>query len=162
VDNIKIVPFQRIDQEAVKTLILDGLVEHWGYLDEEKNPDLDDIADSYAHGIFMVAWLDGEIVGTGAFIPHSDIVVEIVRMSVLKELRMHGIGRKILGELCSRADQVGYKRVILETTRAWKDVIAFYLKLGFRMTHEYEDDIYFALDLPAGFINHVSHDPKNG
>lgn len=151
VDNIKIMPFQPDAQEMVKALILDGLVEHWGYLDDEKNPDLDNIAESYAHGIFLVAWLHREIVGTGAFIPRSESVVEIVRMSVLKSMRMRGIGWQILCELCKRAYLQGYNKVILETTSTWKNVINFYLKLGFSVTHETEEDVYFAFDLPATF-----------
>jgi len=121
-------------------------------LDERKNPDLVDITESYAPGTFLVAWLDGKIVGTGAFIPHSDTIVEIVRMSVLKRLRQRGIGRQILDELCRRAYQEGYKIAILETTRTWKDVITFYRKLGFQMTHDTDEDVYFALDLPAKFL----------
>ncbi len=144
---IKITPFQPENQIAVKTLILDGLVEHWGTLDESKNPDLDNIVLSYAGATFLIAWLNDEIVGTGAFIPRSESQVEIVRMSVNKNLRRQGIGRQILIELCKRASQDGYEEVILETTETWQDVIDFYLQYGFEITHYKDGDVYFKLDL---------------
>ena len=144
---IKIKLFQQEDQESVRSLILDGLAEHWGYLDESKNPDLEDIALSYGKGAVLVAWLEGKIVGTGAYIPRSDKVVEIVRMSVLKELRGQGIGRQILWYLCIRAYQNGFKEAILETTKTWQEVIAFYQKFGFQVSHFVDDDVYFSLDL---------------
>ncbi|MBT3187615.1 MAG: GNAT family N-acetyltransferase [Anaerolineae bacterium] len=144
---LKLLPFQPSDQAIVKALILSGLEEHWGFLDESKNPDLDNIAVSYAEGTVLVAWQDDEIIGTGAFIPRSESQVEIIRMSVKKELRRQGIGRKILTELCKRASQDGYKEIILETTETWQDVIDFYLQYGFEITHYESGDVYFRMDL---------------
>jgi len=144
---LSIVPFRSEDQQPVKALILTGMEEHWGVLDESKNPDLDDIASSYADGVFLVAWQDGVIVGTGAFRPVSEDTVEIVRMSVRKDKRRQGIGREILTELCWRAYRQGYKRAILETTASWDEVIAFYQSFGFEATHQVAGDVYFAMDL---------------
>jgi len=45
-------PFQARDQDEVKSLILSGLVEHWGWLDSDKNPDLDNVYASYAAAFF--------------------------------------------------------------------------------------------------------------
>ena len=144
---IDILPFQPQDQKAAQALILAGLVEHWGFLDETKNPDLVDIAASYRDGVFLVAWLDGQIVGTGASLPRADQTVEVVRMSVTSQLRRRGVGRQILDELCRQAQQAGYQRVILETTTTWHEVIAFYTQFGFQITHYTEGDVYFTLDL---------------
>jgi len=146
---LTIVPFQRENQAAAKALILAGMQEHWGVLDESKNPDLDDIAAAYANGVFLVAWQNREIVGTGAFRPWSDDTVEIVRMSVKRENRRQGIGREILAALCHAAYQRGYRRAILETTARWHGVIAFYQAFGFEITHYASGDVYFALNLEA-------------
>jgi len=116
---LSIEPFRPEDQREARTLVLAGMEEHWGVLDEGKNPDLEDIAASYAEGVFLVARQDGEMVGTGAFRPVSDETVEIVRMSVKKGKRRQGIGSEILADLCWRAYRQGYKRVILETTASW-------------------------------------------
>jgi GNAT superfamily N-acetyltransferase len=144
---IEITRFRPEYQDTVRALILAGLEEHWGYLDESKNPDLKNLTASYEKGTFLVASLDGEIVGTGAFIPHSYETVEVVRMSVAKHLRRLDIGTQILFELCRRAHERGYKRVILETTDTWKDVIKFYQAFGFQVTHAIDGDVYFALEL---------------
>jgi putative acetyltransferase len=144
---ITIQPFQPQDQAAVKDLVLSGLADHWGVLDPAKNPDLDDIAHSYAKGIFLVAWLENRIVGTGALIPRADDTAEIVRMSVARELRRRSLGRQILDRLCAEARLLGCTRVILETTATWSDVIEFYKRYGFQITHTQDGDVYFSLDL---------------
>ncbi len=142
-----VAPLRLEDQQAARALILAGMEEHWGRLDEHKNPDLDNIASVYADGAFFVAWQGGEIVGTGAFRPLNKEVVEIMRMSVKKELRRQRIGTEILKELCWEAYRQGYKKAILETTATWEEAIAFYKAFGFEVTHYMAVDIYFALDL---------------
>ncbi len=130
-------------------MILTGLAERWGVLDTRKNPDLNDIASSYAAGCFLVAWQGTEIVGSGAFLPRARDTVEIVRMSVRKEKRRQGIGSALLKALCWQAYRRGYRRAILETTATWEDAIAFYRHFGFRATHQKDGDLYFALALRA-------------
>ena len=152
-DEIVIRPFQLADQDKVKSLILDGLVEHWGFLDPTKNPDLDDIATSYAGAIFLVACQEANIVGTGALVPRSDGVAEIVRMSVARESRRQGIGRLVLQELVSCARVAGFYQVILETTATWQNVIEFYRNFGFRITHCQDGNVYFALDLTDSVVD---------
>ena len=152
---IKIVPFRPEGQKPVRNLILAGLEEYWGALDESKNPDLRNIAESYENGVFLVAWLDNEIVGTGAFIPRVE-TAEIVRMSVAQRVRRQGIGQQILKELCCRAYQRGFNQVILETTATWKNAIEFYKTFGFQITHFSNGDMYFSLDLQDFFENRSS------
>ena len=145
--NITILPFQPEDQAEVKNLILAGLAEHWGVLDPTKNPDLNDIRLTYANAIFLVAWQNNKIIGTGALIPQSNDTAEIVRMSVAAEARRKGIGKKILWKLREQATLNGYKRLVLETTQTWVEVIEFYKGFGFQITHYLDGDVYFALDL---------------
>lgn len=140
-------PFQPADQAEVKALILAGLVEHWGVLDPSKNPDLEDIAATYAGATFLVARHAGRIIGTGALVPRLEGMAEVVRMSVAADCRRRGIGNTILHALVTHARQAGFRRVILETTDTWQEVIAFYLRFGFRITHYQDGDVYFALDL---------------
>lgn len=147
--DIAISPFRPEDQAQVKSLILAGLSEHWGTLDPTKNPDLDDIRATYANATFLVAWRQGRIVGTGALVPRSDGIAEIVRMSVVQDLRRRGVGRLILQQLVERAQAAGYRQVILETTATWREVVEFYQRYGFHITHYRDGDVYFALDLGA-------------
>jgi len=145
--NIVIVPFQPKYQSETKNLVLAGLAEHWGTLDPSKNPDLDDISLSYSNGMFLIALQDNKIIGTGAVVPKSNNSAEIARMSVATNMRRNGVGKMILGRLCEYAKSNGYKRVILETTETWQEVVEFYKRFGFQITHYLDGDVYFALDL---------------
>jgi GNAT superfamily N-acetyltransferase len=140
-------PFQAENQVEVRNLILSGLAEHWGVLDLSKNSDLNDISSTYTNAVFLVAWYQKRIIGTGALIPRSNTTAEIVRMSVAADMRRKGIGRKILQQLCEYAKSSGYEHIILETTETWSEVIEFYRKFGFHITHHLNGDIHFALEL---------------
>lgn len=145
--NITIQPFQPRHQAAVKELVLAGLAEHWGSLDLGKNPDLNDISASYKNGLFLVAEREGRIIATGALWPRGQGTAEIVRMSVSSTARRQGLGRRMLQTLREHAQARGFKRLVLETTAAWTEVIAFYLANGFHITHYQDGDVYFAQDL---------------
>lgn len=140
-------PFRPCDQVAARHLILDGLRERWGELDETKNSDLDDIADCYANGFFLVACLRDEVIGTGALIPEAAGVGRIVRMSVAQSRRREGVGRQILEALLERARAAGYRRVVLETTATWEDAIAFYHRHGFQTVGVRDGDMHFVREL---------------
>ena len=145
--DVTIEPFQPEDQTMVKNLILAGLAEHWGELNSSKNPDLNDITSTYASGAFFVAWFKGEIVGTGALIPHSAGIAQIVRMSVAQAMRRKRVATQILHHLIQYAKDHGYQKIVLETTKDWHDAIEFYLHNNFRITHFRDGDVYFVLDL---------------
>lgn len=145
---LSIRPFHPEDQTEARALILEGLKEHWGEIDPLRNPDLDDIASSYAGGFFRVAVRGSRIVATGALLPRGNGAAEIVRMSVARGERRQGIGSAVLRQLLDEARAAGCRRIILETTSTWDEAIAFYQKRGFQPTHIRGGDTYFALDLP--------------
>ena len=144
---IVIVPFEPKYQSQAKSLVLAGLQEHWGILDPGKNPDLNDISASYAGGLFLIALRNDELIGTGAILPRPAHIGEVVRMSVVANMRRNGIGKMILDKLCDHARANGYRRVVLETTATWHEVIEFYKNYGFHITHDLGGDIYFSLEL---------------
>lgn len=144
---IRLARFRPEDQEPVRALVLAGLADRWGTLDESRNPDLNDLASAYADGVVLCAWSGATLVGTGAFVPRGAGVVEIVRMSVARDWRRGGVGRRIAEALLVEARSRGARRVVLETTETWADAVAFYLRLGFTLTHHLDGDAYFALDL---------------
>lgn len=133
---IKIAIFNTADQVAVKVLVLDGLAEHFGELDPSLNPDLDDIAASYAGAVYLVARRGNQVVGCGALIPLDGETGEIVRMSVAADARRQGIGTMVLEALTAAAREFGLKRLVLETTVDWHDLRRFYERYGFTFTHE--------------------------
>jgi GNAT superfamily N-acetyltransferase len=144
-------PFGRADQEAARKLILDGLGQHFGFIDETLNPDLDDITAHYlASGqTFLVAELDGTLMGTGALIIENAgaQVGRIVRMSVAREARRTGIGQAVLARLIETARERGFTRLVLETNIGWDDAIGFYQRCGFREYDRGDGLTHMTLDL---------------
>lgn len=140
-------PFRPEDQIPVRKLILNGLSEHWGWLDPRKNPDLVDIGSYFEDGLFLVAEYNGEIVGTGGLLQGGDGRAQIVRVHVAEHCRRMGLGSRIVNTLCEKALALGYTRVVLETTESWKGVICFYESNDFNITHYIGDDVYLAKQL---------------
>jgi GNAT superfamily N-acetyltransferase len=94
-DDIRIARFELAMQEAFRLLVLDGMAERWGSVDESLNPDLDDIDTHYGNDCVLVA-LDGPlVVGTGVLLLRA-ADGEIVRMSVHRHYRRRGIAKKLL------------------------------------------------------------------
>jgi hypothetical protein len=62
---VQIESFRPALQSCFRQLVLTGLAEHWGDVDEALNPDLDDVASFYQHDIFLVAVGGEQLVGTG-------------------------------------------------------------------------------------------------
>ena len=143
--------FEGGDQDEVAALILAGLAEHWGEVDESLNPDVADLAASYPDGRTVVVLDAGRIVGTGTVFPDGHGTVAIKRMSVAPAYRRRGVGRAIVVELVETARAWGVGRVVLETSAHWDDVVEFYQRCGFVLTHHHEGDYgrdaWFALAL---------------
>lgn len=137
--------FRPQDQEAVKMLILEGLEDHWGFLDSSLNLDLEDISVSYAGAYFLVATIADQVVACGALLPLDNACAQIVRMSVKRNMRGMGLGSRLLESLIVYARETGLREIILETTAAWKEVIAFYQAHGFQFSHELDGDVYLRL-----------------
>lgn len=139
------------DQEPARSLILSGLGDHFGWIDYSANPDLDDIAASYADASFVCAWLGHDLVGTGALTPEAPEAGRIVRMSVSRELRGQGIGSAVLGHLLALARSAGLCKVVVETTADWERVISFYIRHGFGEVDRRDGEAHFELLLsPEG------------
>ena len=148
---VAIRPFAPADQEPVRRLILSGLGEHLGFVDEARNPDLDDIAASYlaAGHAFIVAELGGELIGTGALIEEAPGVGRLVRMSVAPAHRRRGIGHALVAHLTDLAECRGYRRLVLETNDDWDDAVRLYLSCGFVEYDRSAGEVHLTLDLAA-------------
>jgi GNAT superfamily N-acetyltransferase len=115
------------------------------------NPDLADLASTYASGRTLVACDGRVVVGTGTVIPRNEATAEIVRMSVAQQYRRAGVGHRLVVDLVEIARQWGMERVVLETSAHWTEVVQFYERCGFTLTH-FEDgsfgrDAWFELKL---------------
>jgi GNAT superfamily N-acetyltransferase len=145
---MKIRPFTPQDQSAARQLILEGLGGHFGFIDRTMNPDLDDIWQNYvaAGNVFVVAEVDGIIVGTGALIDEQGNG-RLVRMSVRPSHQRQGIGRQLVQHLIQKAIERRYTRLIVETNHDWYDAISLYQKCGFRAYARDEESVHFQLKL---------------
>lgn len=144
-------PFSPTDQAAAKQLILDGLTEHWGELDLSLNPDLNDIQANYidSGGIFIVMEAAGKLIGTGALMPEGDNAVRIMRVSVHQDYRRMGMGRGITAQLVKTAREIGYAKVLVETTDTWEPAIRLYQDFGFVEVARYEGDVHMEMVLQS-------------
>jgi GNAT superfamily N-acetyltransferase len=126
--------FTPADQSAARALILAGLGERFGAVDETRNPDLNDIAAHYlALGhVFLVAEVAGALVGTAALLYEPDgATCQLMRVSVRRDQRRAGIARALVTALLAEARTRGRRRVWVETDEPWSDAIALYERLGF-------------------------------
>lgn len=148
-DGITIRPFAPADQVATRRLVLNGLGDHFGQIDETMNPDLDDIETHYllpGHR-FVLAERAGTIVGAGALIEESQDTGRLVRMSVDRNSRGQGIGRSLVNHLVAEARTRGYRRVVIETNDDWWDAIGLYRACGFTEFDRHSGDVHMALEL---------------
>jgi ribosomal protein S18 acetylase RimI-like enzyme len=147
IDRIIIRPIKPHEQNEAKDLILSGLRERWGFIDPMKNPDLCNIISNYLRGAFLVALLEGSIIGTGALLPEDRSKCRIVRMSVKNELRSRGIGTTVLNALIQTAQFMDFDQILLETTATWIDAVTFYQKRGFHSLGIWDGDHHFLKDI---------------
>lgn len=82
--------------------------------------------------VFLVAWRDGQPVGSGVLRPTEDAdTVEIKRMYVREHARRTGVARALLNALEQRAREFGYQRIILETGSLQPEAVALYASSGY-------------------------------
>ncbi len=136
------------------TAALDELTQRYGSGDE--NP-IEAVQFDPPEGIFLIAWIDGQPVGCGAWrtISHfvepaepgvvggsdggaiAEDVAEIKRMYVSPHARNSGVGTALLEALEASARDSGMRRMILETGLRQPEAIALYEKLGYRRIPNY-------------------------
>lgn len=153
--------FTPFDQAEVKALVVAGLAEHWGAIDPDRNPDLDDIAATHRQGRVVVVRDEpgGPIIATGTLLvdtgpdPGNGVgsTGQIARMSVAAGRRRAGLGRAVVDELIGTARSRGLSRLVLETTTAWHEVANFYRACGFEVVRQTPTELgpitWFELDL---------------
>ena len=131
---LQILPIDKKFEEEAKLLILDGLLERFGFVDHSLNPDLDNITKNYIKegSTFLVALLDKELVATGALTKEGEQVGRVERMSVKRKYRRQGVGKSMLLAIESHAKSLSYRKLVLETNNDWDSAIKFYSINGYR------------------------------
>ncbi len=80
---------------------------------------------------WLVAEVDGRVVGIGSLLAYSPQLVEVRSLAVLPAYRSYGVGRRVVQELVAEARRRGFV-TIFALTRA----VAFFQKLGFAITEK--------------------------
>ncbi len=86
----------------------------------------------------VVAYKDNDPAGCGCIKEYDKFTVEIKRMFVDMNYRGQGISKLILTELETWAQQLGYKKVMLETGLRQPESLALYKKCGYKQISNYE------------------------
>lgn len=140
--DLQVQPLSKENEAAAIAIIENGLAQHWGSYDPAFNPDVTHLFDHYGDRL-LTFWLGGKMVGTAAYNPKNAETVFVTRVSVLEQLQGQGIGGRIMHLLEQHVVKLGYKFAELETTTDWEQVVNFYLKLGYTVTHVQDGDSYF-------------------
>lgn len=137
----KLRPANNSDREDITRLVFDVLREY-GLKPDPASTDADlvDIKSSYfdRDGTFLVLEeKDDSIIGAYGLYPMEDQTCELRKMYIQKAYRGKGLGKFLLEDALSRARQLGFKTMILETASVLKEAIALYKNYGFV---EYQPD----------------------
>jgi putative acetyltransferase len=81
---------------------------------------------------FLIARINGQTAGCGAFLNHSKQYAEIKRMFVLPQFRGRGIGGRILQELETCANSLGITACRLETGIRQPEALRLYERSGYQ------------------------------
>ena len=91
---------------------------------------------SYIHDAVIIVDRDQPI-ACGAFKKYDDESAEIKRVFVKEGCRKLGLGTQIISLLQDKAEEKGYKRLVLETGKPLKAAQNMYLKFGFKIIPNY-------------------------
>jgi len=85
----------------------------------------------------VLAYLDGQAVGCGAFKLYENTTLEIKRMFTKTEARGNGLGTQVLADLERWALEDGFTTAILETGYLMPEAIGLYTKSGYERIPNY-------------------------
>ncbi|HKC63188.1 MAG TPA: GNAT family N-acetyltransferase [Pyrinomonadaceae bacterium] len=154
-DNIIIRAASNQDGERVTALVSNILAEFGLQVDlEETDSDLRDIERNYlkAGGVFEVIEDErGNLLGTVGLYPVDESTCELRKMYFVPEARGRGLGKYILERAITRAAELGFERIVLETASVLKAANHLYVKYGFRPLRKehlpQRADLAYILDL---------------
>jgi ribosomal protein S18 acetylase RimI-like enzyme len=140
--------FAPSDQVAARRLILEGLGEHFGAVDETRNPDIDDITAHYiGRGqLFLVAEDALGLVGTAALVFEGNATAQVVRVSVAPRWRRRGLAKALVMRLIEAGSARGRVRLWMETNDDWEPAIRLYRACGFAAYDHRDGNIYMEVD----------------
>jgi len=124
------------DRNDIEELVF-GVLSEYGLKSDPDNTDSDlsDIQNEYFNkgGTFEVLIDENKkIIGSMGLYRINPTICEIRKMYLAANVRGQGLGRRLLSHALSKAKELGYSRVELETASVLKEAIALYERYGFR------------------------------
>lgn len=122
--------------------IVDGVGVHIEDIQKSAAVELDDLAAAYprGEGVFLVARLNGQVVGTSGVLRIAPGVVELKRMYIRPDARGHGIAQSLLRHAIERGRALGGGVMRLETHSTFMHTAyKMYLSHGFRPRADYSN-----------------------
>jgi putative acetyltransferase len=95
--------------------------------------DIQDIESSYfdrGGTFFVLETEDGTTIGAYGLYPVEEHMCELRKMYLQKAYRGKGLGRFLLEDALSKARQLGFERMVLETASVLKEATALYKSYG--------------------------------
>lgn len=127
--------YRASDGPTVRRLHFEGLNRMGVNRPGSWDADLDEIEAEYlSRGDFLIAEAEGEVVGMGGLRAVDADVGELKRLRIAEEHQRRGFGEAITRALIARARELGFRRLVLDTTTRQAPAQALYEKLGFRET----------------------------
>jgi putative acetyltransferase len=113
-----------------------GILKEYGLKPDPgcTDADIKDIESSYfgrGGTFFVLEAEDGSIIGAYGLYPVEEHTCELRKMYLHKAHRGKGLGKFLLEDALSKARQLGFERMILETASVLKEAIALYKSYGF-------------------------------
>jgi DNA-binding MarR family transcriptional regulator/GNAT superfamily N-acetyltransferase len=93
-------------------------------------------------GLFLVATLGGDPIGSGALKFQGRGPAELKRMWVAESARGLGVGRRLLTELENHATRHGARSIRLETNKTLVEAISLYRSAGYVEVSPFNDEPY--------------------
>lgn len=84
------------------------------------------------NGWFQVVENNGEIIGTVGIYRISNSECELRKMYLLSDFQGEGIGKRLMENAITKAKELGYNKITLQTNSVLKKAIQLYYKYGFK------------------------------
>jgi putative acetyltransferase len=135
INNLRLRIAHNTDCKQITDLVY-GVLKEYGLKPDPACTDADikDVESSYfdrGGRFFVLEAEDGSIIGAYGLYPVEEHTCELRKMYLHKAHRGKGLGKFLLEDALSKARQLGFEKMILETASVLKEAIVLYKSYGF-------------------------------